>query len=153
MADFEKRIQELFIELPEVPKSPLGVVPAVLDQKILYVGQCFPLSAGKMAYKGRLGIEISLDQGRLAARHALLIGLSTIRQTLGSLHPIKNFIQMTGWIASGADFQEQDRVLEAASKMLVDIFGNAGKHTRMAVGVNQLPLGVCVALSLIVAVK
>lgn len=153
MADFEKRLAELFIELPEVPKTPPGVASALLDQKILYVGQCLPLSAGKLAHKGRLGIEISLDQGRLAARHALCIGLSAIHETLGTFNAVKNFIQMTGFVASGADFQEQDRVLETASKMLVDIFGNAGKHTRIALGVNQLPMGACVSLSLIVAVK
>lgn len=151
--DFEKRLEELFVELPEVPKTPLGVLAAHLENKVLYVGQCLPLTAGKLAYQGRLGIEISLDQGRLAARHALLIGLSTIRQSVGSLNHVKNFIQLSGWIASGADFQDQDRVLESASKTLIDIFGNAGKHTRMAVGVNQLPLRACVAVSLIVAVK
>lgn len=151
--DFEKRLAELFIELPEVPKNPPAVVAAHLENKTLYVGQCLPLTAGKLAYKGRLGIEVSLDQGRLAARHALLIGLSAIRQTLGSFQPIKSFIQLTGFIASSADFQDQERVLEGASKLLEDIFGSAGKHTRIAVGVNQLPLGACVSLSMIAAVK
>lgn len=151
--NFEKRIEELFIELPEVPKPPLGVVSATLEGKILYVGQCLPFSVGKITHKGRVGIEISLDQARMAARHALLIGLSAIRERATSLNKVKQFVRMEGFIASGGEFQEHERVLEAASKLLIDIFGNAGIHTRLAVGVNQLPQNACVALSLIVVLR
>ena len=153
MTDFEKRLGELFIELPEVPKTAAGVVASVLADKLLHVGMHLPYSAGKMAFKGRLGVEVTLDQGKLAARHALLFCLSAIRQSVGSLNKIKNFIQLQGFVASGGDFLDHDRVLESASKLLEDIFGPAGKHTRIAVGVNQLPQNASVALSMIVAVK
>ena len=150
---FEKRLEELFIELPEVPKLSPGVVAVVSEGKILYVGQCLPFSAGKIAHKGRVGIEVSLDQARMAARHALLVGLSAIREETGSLNEIKQFIQIAGFVASGGEFQEHDRVLEMASKLLIDIFGKAGRHTRLAVGVNQLPQNACVALSLIASLR
>ncbi|MBI4125201.1 MAG: RidA family protein [Deltaproteobacteria bacterium] len=150
---FEKKLEELFVELPETPRPPHGVVPAVQEGKILYVGQCLPFSAGKIVHKGRVGIEVSLDQARMAARHALLIGLSAIRGEMGSLNKVRQFVQMTGFVAGGGEFQEHDRVLDQASKLLTDIFGNAGKHTRVAVGVNQLPQNACVSLSLIVAVQ
>lgn len=149
----EERIEELFIELPDVPKLPDGVLPAVLVDKLLYIGGQLPFQAGKVSFKGRLGVEIALDQGRLAARYALLVCLSAVHQTLGSLNKVKNFVQMTGFVASGADFKEHDRVLDDASKLLVDIFGSSGKHSRIAVGVNQLPQNACVEISLILAVK
>lgn len=150
---FEKKLSELFVELPEVPRLPQGVVPVCLEGKMLFVGQCLPLSAGKISHKGRVGIEISPDQARLAARHALLIGLSAIRSETGSLDKIRQFIQLQGTVAAGADFYEHDRVFEQASKLLTDVFGTAGRHTRLAVGVNQLPQNACVTLSLIVALR
>lgn len=150
---FEKKLVELFVELPEPPLPPQGVVAAVREGNILYVGQCLPLAAGKIAHKGRVGIEVSLDQAKLAARHALLIGLSAIRTELGSLDKVKQFIHLQGFVASGGEFQEPDRVLDQASKLLVDIFGKAGRHTRLAVGVNQLSQNACVALSLIVSLR
>lgn len=150
---FEKKLAELFVELPEVPKPAHGVISALLDGKTLYVGQCLPLAAGKIVHKGRVGIEVSLDQARGAARHALLTGLSAMRGGLGSLDRVKQFIQMQGFVAGGGEFQEPDRVLDQAAKLLIDIFGNAGKHTRLAVGVNQLPQNACVSLSLIVSLR
>ncbi len=151
--DFETRLAELFIELPEVPKTAEGVSPFVLADKFCWVGMQLPLQAGKIPFKGRLGIEITLDQGKLAARYALLVALSALRLALGSLNKIKQFVQLTGYVASGGDFKEQSQVLENASKLLVDIFGNAGRHTRQAVGVNSLPQNACVGIALVVTVK
>lgn len=149
----EQRLEELFIELPEVPKPPPGILHSVLEGKLLVVGQQLPLQAGKIAFKGRVGVEVGLDQARLAARFALLVCLSAVQEALGSLNKVKQIVQLTGFIASGGDFKEQDRVLEQASKLLIDLFGNAGKHSRVAVGVNQLPQNACVGISLIVAVR
>lgn len=153
MTDYEKKLKDLFVELPEVPAGNGGVVTSIQSGKLLFVGQQLPYSSAKLAFKGRLGIEIDLDRGRLAARHALLGALSVIQSAIGSLNKVEKIIQLTGYVASGGDFADHDRVLESASQLLVDLFGQNGKHTRVAVGVNQLPKGACVALSMIVQVR
>lgn len=151
--DFEKKLAELFIDLPELPKAAAAVVPSVVVGKTIYLGGQFPFIAGKVSFKGRLGVEVSLDQGKLAARHALLMALSALRQELGSLNKVQKIIQLTGFIAAGGDFQDHDRVLDGASDLLEKIFGATGKHTRIAVGVNSLPKGACVQLALLAVTK
>ena len=153
MVDFEKKLAELYVELPEPPKLLGGVVACQSSGKLVFVGQHFPYVNGKMAHKGRLGIEVRLDHGAMAARYAVIGCLSSLKQHLGSLNKVDQILQMTGFISSGGDFLEQDRVLEGASQLLIDIFGPHGKHTRQAVGVTQIPSGACVGISLIVAVK
>lgn len=150
---FEKRLEELFIELPEVPTASGAVVPVVSLGKIIYVGGQFPFQGGKLAFKGRLGLELDIDKGRLASRYALLGILSALRQELGSLNKIDRILQLIGYVASGGDFHDFDRVVDGASQLLHDIFGNQGKHTRLAVGVASLPKGACVELALIAAIK
>ena len=151
--NFEKKIEELFIELPQVPKPLRGVVSAVQAGKILYVGGLLPFWDGKMAFKGRLGIEVSPDQGMMAARYALMHGLSAIKTALGSLNKVEKMVQLTGFLATGGEFKEHERVLDAASNLLYDIFGPAGKHTRNIVGVASLPQNACLELALILEVK
>ncbi|MDP2599847.1 MAG: RidA family protein [Deltaproteobacteria bacterium] len=151
--NYEKKIEELFIELPEISKPLKGVVSAVQTGKILYVGGLFPFWDGKIAFKGRLGLEVTADQGMMAARYALLHGLSAIRGALGSLNKVEKMIQLTGFLATGGDFKDHDRVLDAASNLLSDIFGSAGKHARIVSGVMSLPHNACLELALILEVK
>lgn len=153
MKDAEKRLAELYIELPEVHPSSGGGVPAVLQGNLLFVGGHLPYANGRLEYKGRLGVEMNLDKGRLAARAALLGILSVVKKELGSLNKVKQIVAMNGFVASGGDFQEHDKVLDLASKLLVDLFGIKGNHTRTAVGVTALPLGAAVQISLILAVE
>ncbi|MDO8527394.1 MAG: RidA family protein [Deltaproteobacteria bacterium] len=152
--DFEKRIAELFIELPDPPRMiNKGVVQSVLSGKLLYVGGALPYIEGKLSFKGRLGLEVSTDQGGMAARHALSQALSAVRDNVGSLNKIKQIVQLHGFIATGGDFKEHDKVLDPASSLLFDIFGVAGKHARMVVGVNSLPQNACLSLTLLVEIK
>ena len=151
--NYEKRLEELFIELPEVPVLVKAAVPGVVAGKMLYISGQLPFSDGKIVLKGRLGLEISLDQGMMAARYALLSALSIIRQSLGSVNKVEQMVQMSGFVASGGDFKEHEKVLDAASNLLHEIFGSAGKHSRIVVGVNSLPQNACVELALVVAVK
>lgn len=150
--DYEKRLQELFVELPEVAEEE-GVESSLQVGELLFVGQQLPYTSGKLAFKGRLGLEVTLDQGKLAARYALLSALSVLRKALGSLNKVQKIIQLNGTVASGGSFQEQDRVFDSALGLLKDIFGPNGKPTRIAVGVGNLPKNASVALSLIVAAK
>lgn len=150
--DFEKRLQELFIELPEVQRPIGAAIPWVQSGKLLLVGGAYPYSQGKLSFKGRLGLEVSTDQGALAARHAALYLLSCVRAALGSLNKVVRIVQLTGYIASGGDFKEHEKVLDGASSLFRDVFGSHGVHTRVAAGVGTLPHGACLELSLIVEV-
>lgn len=151
--DFEKRLKELFIDLPEVRPLSSALSPAAQTGKLLYVTGQLPYSEGKLALKGRIGLEISPDQGALAARYALFHCLSVVKNALGSLNKVKQIVQLSGWMAAGGDFKDHDRILDAASQLLGEIFGSAGKHSRIAVGVNSLPQNACLELSLIVETK
>ena len=151
--DFEKRLKELFIDLPEVRPLPQTLASAVQTGKLLYITGQLPYSEGKLSLKGRVGLEISPDQALLAARYALFHCLSVMQASLGSLNKIKQIVQLSGWIAAGGDFKDHDRVLDAASQLLYEVFGPQGKHSRVAVGVHSLPQNACLELSLIVEVK
>ncbi|OGQ46760.1 MAG: hypothetical protein A3H42_05330 [Deltaproteobacteria bacterium RIFCSPLOWO2_02_FULL_46_8] len=151
--DFEKRLKELFIDLPEVRPTSQALSSAVQSGKLLYLTGQLPYSEGKLSFKGKLGLEILSDQGMLAARYALFHCLSVIQDTLGSLNKVKQVVQLSGWMATGGDFKDHDRVLDAASQLLTEIFGPMGKHTRIAIGVNTLPHGACLELALVVEVR
>ena len=151
--DYEKRLTELFIELPEVTHQAKYFTPTVQAGKLLFVSGLLPFAEGKLAFKGRLGLEITLDQGVQASRYAMIQCLSAVQAKLGSLNKIEKIVQITGFVASGGDFKDHDRVLDGASNLLQEIFGTAGKHSRMAAGVNTLPSGACVELGMIVEVK
>ncbi len=151
--DFEKKLAELFIELPDIPKTLKGVVPAVSVGKQIYVGGLLPFWDGKVAFKGRLGIEISLDQGIMAARYALINALSVVKEHCGSLNKVEKIVQLHSFLAVGGDFKDHERVVDGASSLLYDIFGGAGKHTRRIAGVMSLPQNACLELALLVEVK
>lgn len=150
--NFEKRIEELYIELPDLQESADPFLPGILVDKLFFVSGQLPYVSGKLEFKGRVGIEVSPDQGSLAARHALLRNLSVLKQGLGSLNKVNKIVQLTCFIACGGDFQNLNRVLDPSSKLLEDIFGSNGKHSRIVAGVNRLPEGACVELSLIAGV-
>lgn len=155
MPDFEQRLQELFLELPvPIAKKSVGpVVAAQVGNGFIWCSQALPVSAGRISFKGRLGLEVTLEQGRQAAQHALLNGLGALREKLGTLNSIRQIVQLGGLAASSGSFHDFDAVFEPASKLLFDIFGSAGRHTRVLSGVQQLPQGACLSLSLIAAVK
>ncbi|MDO8494568.1 MAG: RidA family protein [Deltaproteobacteria bacterium] len=153
MADFEKKVAELFLEIPEVKLPHAAVASCVVVDKLAFCTQALPFAAGKISFRGRLGMEVSLDRGQLAGRHALFVSLGALRETLGSLNKIKQIVQLSWAIACGGDFTEFDRVVDPASALLQELFGAAGKHARHVIGVNQLPQQACLSLSLVASVK
>lgn len=153
MPDFEAKLEELFIELPDKPYTAVGRVSFSQIGKTLYIGNQLPFSSGKLSFKGRLGLEINLDQGRLACRYATLHALSTIRQAVGSLNKVDRIVQISAYVASGGDFVDHEKVLDSSSELLKSIFGERGKFSQIAVGVGGLPWGACVAISMIVALR
>ena len=153
--DFDKKIDELFLDLPEALPESGAVANAVQVGKLIFLSGALPWKEGKIAYKGRLGLEVSIDNGRAAAHAACMQALGTLRNFLGGrLNKVKQVVHLKGYISSGGDFHEQQKVLDGASRLLHDIFGDtAGKHARTAVGVNVLPNNAAIELELVVEVK
>lgn len=151
--NFDEKIEDLFIELPE-PPSPHGKgVNAVKTGKLLYIGGILPRSEGRMM-AGRVGVDVRLDTAVAAARVAGLFALSALKAELGgTLNKVRRIVQISAAVASGSDFKDHFKVLDGASDLFVQIFGMSGKHTRFVTGVMSLPQNATIELSMIVEVK
>jgi len=136
----EERLKQLGIVLPEAP-PPLGsYIPIVRTGSLLFLSGILPLINGKLLRQGCVGKEISLDEARDDAKTATVNAISILKSHIGRLDKVKQCVRITGYIASASQFTEQPKVLNAASDLLVEIFGEIGRHTRSAIGVNILPL-------------
>jgi len=145
----EDKLKELGMELPEAP-SPLGsYVPVIRTGNLVFLSGILPLVEGKLLRQGRVGEDITIDDAREDAKRAVMNALAVLRSHIGSLNTVKRCIKITGYIASSPDFTEQPKVLNAASDLLHEIFGEAGRHARAAVGVTVLPLNASVEIEFI----
>jgi enamine deaminase RidA (YjgF/YER057c/UK114 family) len=150
---FEARIRALDLIIPEPPKPAGHFVPAVQTGNLLFVSGQISAISDQIFIKGKLGRDLSIEQGQEAARLALHNVLAVIRISVGTLDRIKRIIKLNGWVASAEGFNGQPQVVDGASMLLEEIFGEAGKHARAAIGVAELPLGASVELELIVEVE
>ena len=150
---FEARIQALDLIIPEPPKPVGHFVPTVQIGNLLFVSGQISAVSGQILIKGKLGRDITVEQGQEAARQALLNVLAVIQSTRGTLDVIKRIVKLNGWVASAEGFNSQPQVVDGASMLLEEIFGETGKHARAAIGVTELPLGASVELELIVEVE
>ena len=147
-----KSIQDWERELPPAPK-PVGNYEAVVQAgDLIYTSGMIPLVEGELRFKGKVGRELTVEDGYEAARVCTLNGLSAVLSYLGTLERVKRVVQVVGYVASAEGFTDQPKVLNGATDLLVDIFGDRGKPSRLAVGVNELPLDAAVELSLILRV-
>jgi len=149
---FERTLIELGLALPPPPKPVATYIPAVLAGDLLFLSGVLPLRDGKLVLEGKLGRELTVAQGYEAASIALLNALAIIRHELGSLDRVRQVVRMTGHVASADGFVQQPAVLNGASDLLVRIFGEAGKHARVALGAAELPLNAPVEIELIIQV-
>jgi enamine deaminase RidA (YjgF/YER057c/UK114 family) len=141
----DARLAELGIALPE-PAAPAGAyVPYVVTGSLVFVAGQITLENGEIKYKGRLGESMNVDDGYAAAR---LCGLNLLAQVRGAcagdLDRVKRVVRLGGFVNSAADFTDQAKVINGASDLMVEVFGDAGRHARAAVGAPSLPLGVSV---------
>jgi len=149
----EEILIELGLDLPAPPK-PLGAyVPAVRVGNLLFLSGMLPLIQGKLQYQGKLGKDLTVDQGYEAARTAVLNALSVVRQEIGDLSRVARVVRLTGHVASAPGFTQQPAVLNGASDLLLKILGEHGKHARVALGAAELPLSSPIELELIVALE
>lgn len=149
---YEARIKELGLELPVAPKPVATYVPAVRVGDLLFLSGVLPMQQGQLAWSGKLGRELRVEQGSDAARVALLNALAIAKQELGTLDRIVRIVKVVGHVASVDGFTDQPQVLNGASDLLVAIFGEAGRHARVAVGAAELPRGAAVEIELILQV-
>jgi enamine deaminase RidA (YjgF/YER057c/UK114 family) len=136
----EERLKTLGIELSEAP-LPLGsYVPALRSGNLIFLSGMLPLVQGKLLRQGKVGENISFEDAREDAKVATINALSVLKSETGSLDRVKRCVKITGYVASAPDFTEQPGVLNAASDLIHEIWGEAGRHARAAVGVTVLPL-------------
>ena len=149
----EQRLKASGIELPPAPK-PLGAyVEAVQVGNLLFVSGALPLQGGIPKFIGRLGGELSIEEGKSAARLAALNALALVRQHLGSLDQVQRVGQLTVTLATTPDFQDHPKVADGASELFAEVFGADRVPTRTVSGVTSLPKGVCVVVLITVALN
>jgi enamine deaminase RidA (YjgF/YER057c/UK114 family) len=149
----EVRLKELGIELPPVAKPVAAYVPAVVAGKWVYVSGQLPLKEGKLSRVGKLGSQVSLEEGQEEARKCAVNCLAALKSVAGNLDKVEQIVKVTGFVASADGFKDQPNVVDGASEIFVLVFGESGKHARAAVGVAELPLGACVEVELVALLK
>jgi enamine deaminase RidA (YjgF/YER057c/UK114 family) len=148
----DARLAELGIVLPE-PAAPVAAyVPAVLAGGLLHISGQLPFVAGALV-KGRLGEDVSIEEGYTAARACGLMLLAQAKAALGSLDRVERVVKLGAFVNSTGDFTDQPKVANGASELMAEVFGDAGKHARSAVGVPVLPLGAAVEVDAILSVR
>ena len=152
--DFDDKLEELFIDLPE-PAADVGpTVSAAVVGKTLHVGGVLPFSEGRIQYPGRVGVEVRLDNAKMAARFAAVMALAVARRELGgTFSKVRRVVRVEGFVACGADFRDHGKVIDGASELFAQVFGPGGKHVRTAVGVASLPQGACVEIAVTFELK
>ena len=149
----EEKLKLLKVPLYEPAPSEGNYVPCVRTGNLLFISGQLPKVGPQLAFKGRLGKEVSLDNGKRAAKQALANALAVARWDLGSLDKVKRVVRLTGYINSFPGFSDQAKVMDGASDLLGEVFGDQGKHSRVSVGVTDLPLGATIEIDLILEVK
>ena len=159
MIVIEEKLRSLGIKLSDsLPPSPAGsYVPVVVTNNLAFVSGQVALEGGGSApvqvkYKGKVGTDISIEDGQKAARLCLINALSQFKTALGSLDNIKKFVKVSGYVNCDPSFIDQPRVINGASDFLLEVFGEKGKHARTSVGVTSLPFDSAVEIDFIVEI-
>jgi enamine deaminase RidA (YjgF/YER057c/UK114 family) len=149
----EDKLASLGLTLPD-PAAPLyHYIPVAVHAGLAYLSGQLPRIEGGLSAAGKVGAEVSLEQAQEAARVCVLNGLACLNQALGSLDAIERVLKLTGFVASAPGFHQQPVVIDAASRLLTDLFGENGRHARSAVGVAELPRNAPVEIEMIVALR
>lgn len=149
----ERRLADLGITVPTLPPPVASYVPAVRTGRLVFASGQTPTIDGVLQVRGKLGDGVSVEEGHRAARLAALNCLAEVRGLLGSLDAVSRVVRLTGYVASAPGFGEQPAVVNGASQLIEEVFGDAGRHARSAIGVAELPFGAPVEIELIVEVR
>lgn len=145
-----ERLAELGIQLPEVPAPAGAYLPARISGNLLFTAGQLPMVGGKLLATGKVGATVDAESAKLLARQCAINALAAVSAALGDLDRVTGVIKVVGFVASTPDFTGQPGVINGASELLGEVFGDAGKHARSAVGVAVLPLDSPVEVELIV---
>ena len=151
--DVRETLNQLGLTLPAAPRPVGSYVPARQAGALLFVSGVLPFRDGKIENPGKLGRELTVEEGVVAAQLAMLNGLAIHQEMLGNFSRIKQVVRLTGHVASVEGFVQQPAVINGASDLLVKLFGDAGRHARLALGAFELPLHAPIELELIVQVS
>ncbi len=149
----EQRLTDLGLVLPEQPKPVANYLPTVRIGNLLYVSGHGPYNDGHIKTAGKLGRDLTVEEGYQVARNVTMNCLASIRAALGDLDKVKQFVKLLGMVNCTEDFTEQPRVINGCSDFLVELFGESGKHARSAVGMQALPFNIPVEIEMIVEVE
>lgn len=153
MSNYEEKLKELGMAIPEVPPAAGAYVPAVQAGKLVFCSGQGPYKDGAFVYVGKVGKDVSLQEGYQAARIAGLNCLAEIKSITGSLNKISRIVQIRGFVNSSPDFQDQPKVINGISELMLEIFGDAGKHARCALGTSILPGNIPVEVEMVVELE
>jgi len=148
----EARLKAAGIQLPPAQKAVANYVPAVRTGNLVFLAGQGPLSDGKPLVTGKVGAALTEQQGYDAAKTTVLNLLAALKAEIGSLDKVKRIVKLTAWVNSAQGFTRQPFVVNGASDLLVQVFGDAGKHARTSVSANELPFDIPVEIELIVEV-
>jgi enamine deaminase RidA (YjgF/YER057c/UK114 family) len=145
----EDLLAELGIRLPAAAAPVASYVPVRISGEHAFVAGQIPIEDGTVLSSGKLGEDLTVEQGSEAARRCALQALSALREALGTLDRVKGIVKVDVFVASAPGFTQQPAVANGASDVLVEIFGEEGRHARAAVGVSELPLGASVEVAVV----
>lgn len=153
MAKIEKVLEEKGIVLGKVPTPVAQYVPAKTVGNLVYTSGCDCRIEGKLMMEGKVGSDLTVEQGYAAARQVMINIIAVLKEHLGDLDRVKQVVKMLAFVNSADGFVEQPYVINGASDLLVEVFGEKGKHARSAISANELPFNTPVEIELIVEIE
>jgi len=153
MGIIEKKLKEMGIDISNAPKPAASYIPAVQTGNLVYTAGQASKKDGNLVYRGKLGKDLTVEEGYEAAKISIINCLAVLKDHLGSLDRITRVVKLLGFVASTPDFDQQPYVINGASDLLIILFGEKGKHARSAIGTNVLPFGTPVEIEMIVEVE
>lgn len=154
--EVEKKLAEMGLTLPPAPTPVANYVPAVRTGNLLFVSGHGPgvVKDGKVEYiRGKLGKDLTVEQGYEAAKQVMLNILQSIKGVIGDLDKVRRVVKVLGFVNCTEDFPDQPKVINGASDLLVALYGERGRHARSAVGMQQLPFAIAVEIEMVVEVE
>jgi enamine deaminase RidA (YjgF/YER057c/UK114 family) len=148
----EERLAELGIILPPAPQPVASYIPVKVVGDLAWVAGQIPMQDGAVTVAGKVGGEVTIDDANAGARRCALQALAALQAVLGTLDRVKGIVKLDVFVASATGFTDHPKVANGASDLLVEVFGDEGRHARAAVGVPELPLGAAVEVALLVQV-
>ncbi|MCC3376993.1 RidA family protein [Cohnella sp. REN36] len=153
MSKIEQRLQTLGIVLPPPPEPKFTYIPCSRTGNLLYLSGQDCRVDGNLLYEGKLGIDLTIEQGQEAARQTIINCLAVMKGYLGDLDRVVKIVKVLGFVNSAPGFGDQPFVINGASDLLVEIFGDAGRHARSAIGTSELPFHTPVEIELIAEIR